>query len=198
MEIQNLPWYGQFLVFFLIALLFGGGLFWYLEYDSNETAIERYSSRIETLNRDILRAEQKQRQLPQLRKDMEQTKIKLEQIKTILPEKEDVEQILKRIQALISNARLKMLSFKPMNYVAKKIYFEKPIKIQIEGNYHNTAIFFDKLSKLKKIFTVNNLSIKPLNRGRSNDFTIMADFTAVLYLYRDTTPQKETAGGKKK
>jgi Tfp pilus assembly protein PilO len=54
-------------------------------------------------------------------------------------------------------------------------------------------MFFDQLSKLKKIFTVNNLTLRPLSK-MTRDFTVKATFTAVTYTFRDKqAPKKTTA-----
>ena len=61
---------------------------------------------------------------------------------------------------------------------------EWPIAISLEGNYHNLGIFFDQVSRLKKIFTIDKLHITPL-KSLSYDYTIQASFIAMTYIYRE-------------
>ena len=73
----------------------------------------------------------------------------------------------------------------------RDIYLEWPIVISLEGNYHNLGIFFDQVSRMKKIFTIDGLSISPM-RTLSYDYTITATFTATTYIYREGGKVKKT------
>ena len=93
-------------------------------------------------------------------------------------------QILRKIQAIASNARLKTSTFNFSKEINRDIYLEWPIAISLEGNYHNLGIFFDQVSRLKKIFTIDGLHISPLS-SLSYDYTIQASFIAMTYIYRE-------------
>ena len=108
----------------------------------------------------------------------------LEDLKGILPEKKEVSQILRKIQAIASNARLKTSTFNFNKEVSRDIYLEWPIAISLEGNYHNLGLFFDQVARMKKIFTIDSLHITPLN-SLSYDYTIQANFIATTYIYRE-------------
>lgn len=187
MEIQNLPWYGQLLVFLLI----GGillGIFYYVHYSPTQDTISSIDTEIENIEREIKRAEQKESKLKMIREELETKQAVLEKLKGILPEKEEISSILKRIQTIITSARLRIEKYDPQSLRPREVYIENPISIVLDGNYHNLGIFFDQLSKLKKIFTVDNLAINPLG-GMDREYTIKATFTATTYLYRET-PKK--------
>jgi type IV pilus assembly protein PilO len=93
----------------------------------------------------------------------------------------------------VSGARLRIQRWTTQARRRQEIYVEHPIAITVDGNYHNLGIFFDQLAKLKKIFTVNNLSIRPIPRMTST-FTIKASFTASTYTFRE---RKKTARGRR-
>ena len=119
----------------------------------------------------------------------------LEELKGILPEKKEVSQILRKIQAIASNARLKTSTFTFNKEVNRDIYLEWPIAISLEGNYHNLGIFFDQVSRMKKIFTIDGLHITPLN-SLSYDYTIPANFTATTYIYREGGAAKKAVANR--
>lgn len=184
MEFQNLPWYGQLLVFLII----GGiaiGIFYYVHYSPTEANIDGIETEIDAIEREIKRAEQKESKLKLISEELETKKAVLERLKAILPEKEEISIILKRIQNIITSARLRIQKYDPQNLRPREVYIENPIAIILEGNYHNLGIFFDQLSRLKKIFTVDGLSINPLT-NMDREYTIRATFTATTYLYRET------------
>jgi type IV pilus assembly protein PilO len=189
MDLQSLPWYLQLLVFLVI----GGiviGIFYYIHYSPNQDTINRINTDIEAIEQEIKRAEQKEAKLKQIQEELEIKKTVLEKLKAILPEKEEISQILKKIQSIISNARLRIQKYDPQTLRTRNIIIESPISIILEGNYHNLGIFFDQLSKLKKIYTVDGLNISPLRR-MTREFSIRASFTATTYLYREVKPKKK-------
>ncbi len=183
MELQNLPWYGQLLVFLLIGgILFG--IFYFAHYADTQTRIEGIESQIEILEREIRQLEKKKSKIKDMQAEVEQKKAVLEKLKEILPEKKEISQILKKVQSIITSARLDIQQWNTLPERGREIYNEVPFGITVEGNYHNLGMFFDQLSKLKKIFTVNSLSLKPLSK-MSRAYTVKANFTAVTYTFRE-------------
>lgn len=49
------------------------------------------------------------------------------------------------------------LSFVPNTELQKDFYAEIPIEIKMRGPYHNLGLFLDKISKMDRIVTVNNI-----------------------------------------
>lgn len=186
MDLQSLPWYAQFLVFLLIGgILFG--IFYMLHYSDGQTKIENLDKQIDKLEIEIRKAEKKERQLKQIKEEKEAKEKVLEKLKEILPEEKEIAQILRRVQGIITNARLKIHKWATNKDQRKEIYTEVPISISLDGNYHNLGQFFDQLSRLKKIFTVNGLEISPITKMTSL-YTIKARFTASTYTYQERAP----------
>ena len=182
MDLQSLPWYGQLGVFLLIgALLFG--LFWYLQYSPNEKVITRIEKDIDEIEGKIRIAERQEGKLKQLQDEIANYESTLEELKLILPEESEVSEIIKKIQSIISSARLKIGKFAEQKKSVKPVYVEVPYSISLEGTYHNLGVFFDQLSRLQKIFTVNNLSISPIKQ-KISDYSISANFNTSTYIYR--------------
>ena len=189
MELQNLPWYGQLLVFLLVgAVLFG--IFYFIVYSPTQDEINALVSQSEKLQEDIRKAEKSEAKLEKLKEEKGANEKILEELKGILPEKKEFAQHLRKIQAIASNARLKTSTFNFGKEIARDYYMEWPISISLEGNYHNLGIFFDQVSRLKKIFTIDQLRISPL-KSLSYDYTIQATFVAMTYIYREGGPPKK-------
>ena len=147
MEIQNLPWYGQLLVFLVIgAVLFG--IFYFVIYSPTQDEINALVVQSEKLQDEIRKAEKNESKLEKLKEEKTRNEKILEDLKGILPEKKEVSQILRKIQAIASNARLKTSTFTFNKETNREIYMEWPIAISLEGNYHNLGIFFDQAAPL--------------------------------------------------
>jgi type IV pilus assembly protein PilO len=191
MELQNLPWYGQLLVFLLVgAILFG--IFYFVVYSPTQDEISSIVTQSGQLQEEIRKAERNQDKLKKLEEEKELNEKILEDLKGILPEKKEVSQILRKIQAIASNARLKTSAFTFNKENGRDIYLEWPIAISLEGNYHNLGIFFDQVSRMKKIFNIDSLHITPLSNA-NYDYTITANFTATTYIYREKPLAKAPA-----
>lgn len=184
MDLQSLPWYGQLLVFLLIGGI-AFGIFYMVYYSDNQDQIGRLDNEIEGIEREIKKAEKKEMQLKQIKEEKEAKEKVLDKLKEILPEEKEISQILRKIQSIISTARLKIQKWATQKERPREIYVEHPIAISLDGSYHNLGIFFDQLSKLKKIFTVDNLSIKPITK-MTPTYSVKASFTAFTYTYRET------------
>lgn len=195
MDLQSLPWYGQFLVFMLIGGI-AFGLFYMLHYSDVETKIDGTVQQIDRLELEIRNAEKKEIQLPQIREEMALKEKALENLKEILPEQKEISQIIRKVQAILLAARLRIQRWTTRPERRRKVYNEIPIDIRLDGNYHNLGVFFDQLSKLKKIFTINNLRITAVPRSTTT-FSIKANFTASTYTYREAT-KKGARGGRRR
>jgi type IV pilus assembly protein PilO len=194
MDIQNLPWYGQMLVFLVVGVVFFG-IFYFIVYSPTQDEISSIVVQSEKLQEEIRKAEKNESKLKKLEDEKVNNEAILEELKGILPEKQEVSQILRKIQAIASNARLKTSTFTFNNESKRDIYLEWPIVISLEGNYHNLGMFFDQVARLKKIFTIDGLHISPLNT-LSYDYTIRANFTATTYIYNESTAARKVVGKK--
>ena len=160
MDIQNLPWYGQLLVFLVVGVVFFG-IFYFIVYSPTQDEISAIVAQSEKLQEEIRKAEKNESRLKKLEEEKANNESILEDLKGILPEKQEVSQILRKIQAIASNSRLKTSTFTFSNETRRDIYLEWPIAISLEGNYHNLGVFFDQVARLKKIFTIDGLAHLP-------------------------------------
>ncbi len=196
MDLQSLPWYGQFLVFLFIgavAFLF----FYFMVYSGTQDQINGLVSQIEQLDVEIKTAEKKEGKQKQLQDEVKRREVLLEKLKEILPEQNEIAGIIKKIESLMSASRLKIERWAPPVQRRKEIYIEHQYAIDIEGGYHNLGVFFDQLSRIKKIFTVNALEIRPV-RKRDSPHIIGASFKACTYTYLESKPEPKKASPRRR
>lgn len=195
MDIRNLPWYGQMAAFLVVGVA-ALAVFYFLQYQPVSSEIDSIAQQSELLLKDIRIAERNKDKLKRLEEERFRNAAILEDLKGIMPDKKEVGGILKNIQLLASNARLKMPKFTPGAVVARDIYLEWPIAITLEGNYHNLGIFFDQVSRLKKIFNINGLRLSPKG-NMTAEYSVTANFTATTYVYQERAKAAARPGAKK-
>jgi len=86
-----------------------------------------------------------------------------------LPNDKQLEVLLTDISNLGKTAGVEVKSFKRQQEVLHDFYAEVPIEIEIEGEYHDIARFFDLMSKLPRI--VNMGAIKMSIKSESIEST---------------------------
>jgi len=69
-----------------------------------------------------------------------------------------------------------------------EFYKEFPIQMEIEGDYHDLGVFFDRISKYSRIINVSNVVITAKNQGKGS---IASNFTATTFVYDDKGAQQQ-------
>ena len=182
---KDWPWYGYVLLALIIL-----GLFYFLHYKGkNEELQSVREERIRT-EAEIVELRAKKEQMDQIEKEIEEMKVTLSQLETIIPLREEISDILRKIQQLAWDSRLNIEKFIPKADVDKEFYYEKPISIEITGNYHNLALFYDRLSNFSRLYNIEDFIIKSL-RNQTDASTITAQSTATTYIFKEEQPEAQ-------
>ncbi|NIN91400.1 type 4a pilus biogenesis protein PilO, partial [bacterium] len=103
---------------------------------------------------------QKNLQLSRIEEELVDLRKILNELEAIIPKRRELANIINQIHQLAINSRLNISKFQPRGEVDMEFYYEWPISIEITGNYHNLAMFFDRLSNFSRLFNVEDFSIK--------------------------------------
>jgi type IV pilus assembly protein PilO len=189
LEIEEKPWYYALGVGLLIGALLAGGTYWFWFRPLGEE-IQAKKTELEGLNQEIAKGRAAERKLAQFREEVKRLELELSKLLQILPSKRNTEDLIKRIETLTRQGDFTLKKFTPGEFVQKEFYAEWPITIQVEGTYHNLALFFDRMSRFSRIINVEELKISTLDNvpGKS----IAASFVAKTFIY---TGNEAGAGG---
>lgn len=189
---RDWPWYGHLLVAVLIF-----GLFYLAYYRPKNTDLESVrNQRIEVENA-VKRLKEKKQQLDQIEAELKTMNATLKNLETIIPQKEEIDVILRRIQQMAFDSRINIIRFVPNPLINQEFFSEKPITMQLSGNYHNLAIFFNRLGNFSRLFTIEDFAIDA-TRDQSDTTTITADITAKTYIFLEEEAMEEKPPVKKK
>ena len=84
----------------------------------------------------------------------------LERLRAVLPEEQDVADLLRRVQAMATQSNLTILGFTPQAVAKKQLHAEWPIGLQLEGTYHDLGSFLERVSKFPRIINVGDIKIE--------------------------------------
>ena len=106
----------------------------------------------------------------------------LAKAKKDLPNEREIPELLRRISSIGKKIGLEFLLFQPLPEVPREFYADVPVKLKIEGSFHEVATFFDRIGKLNRIVNVRDISMSsPFER--SGKIILTTDGTAVTYRF---------------
>jgi type IV pilus assembly protein PilO len=190
--LTKLPWYGQVGAFLGLSAA-GLAAFFYLYVSPMQEEMTQRQRKLDALQGDIRKSQAIAQRLPQFRAEVADLEMRLETLKNVLPEEKDMGDLLRRLQTLAVQSNLTIRSFKPSpTPVPKQLHSEIPINLQLDGAYHNLAIFFDRVAKFPRIIHVSGIDIKAKDRQEPNS-TITADCVATTFVLLEGNKKATTA-----
>jgi len=193
-SLTKLPWYGQVGAFVVLALGAAGAFYYYYEMPQ-QTEIDSRRAQLVTLQRDIAMGRNTAKKLPEFQGQVKELEAKLNNLKAVLPEEKDAADLLRRMQTVATQSNLTIKGFKPSPTVTKQLHAEWPISLELEGTYHNLALFFDRVGKFTRIVNINGLAIHGRERPDANA-TIAASCVATTFVLLDKPGAPAKPGSK--
>jgi type IV pilus assembly protein PilO len=182
-SLSNLPWYGQIGAFVVVCATAVWG-FHNFYADEKLAEIQAQRARVTSLKADIERGVKTAQQLPQFRAQVAELQRKLDELKAILPDQKDAQDILRRVDTLARQSNLKVSSFAPKTSTKKQMHEEWPIEMQVEGTYHDLGFFFDRIARFPRIINVGDVQIRARDQQVAGA-TITARYTATTFVLID-------------
>ena len=170
------------------------GAFTYFSFLPKFTQTHQLKNEIDDLERMLVIATRKARQLPRYREMKAKREADLIIAKKALPNKKEIPDLLTGISRAGKDAGLEFLLFQPKAENKKEFYAEIPVSIKVNGAYHNIAIFFDKVARLFRVVNITNINMK----GNSGTRKLDTSCTAITYRFLEPKPEtKVKKKGKK-
>src|SRR5215813_14541992 len=179
LKLEEKKWYFALGVGIFIAILLALAVqyFWFTGMNAD---IKKKRTELDGLNQEIQKGRAAERKLSQFREEVKRLEIDLSKLLQILPSKRNTEDLIKRIEALTRQGDFSLKKFTPGDFISKDFYSEWPITIQLDGTYHNLALFFDRMSRFSRIINVEEMKIGGMDApGKS----IAASFVAKTFIY---------------
>lgn len=107
-----------------------------------------------------------------------------------LPGKTEIPNLLVDISQTGLAAGLEEKLFQPMEENRREFYAEKPIRIRLDGSYHELGNFVSDIAALPRIVTLHDIEIAPSESGAFDQLVL--NVTAKTYRYLE---ENELEGG---
>jgi type IV pilus assembly protein PilO len=119
----------------------------------------------------------------QFKEEVKKLELELEKLLRILPSRYNTDELIKKVETLANQGEFNLRRFAPDKLSPKEFYAEWPIRVDLDGTYHNLALFFDKLAKFSRIINIQELNIQALPPSPNAKRTISANFIAKTFIY---------------
>jgi type IV pilus assembly protein PilO len=189
--ISKLPWYAQVGAFVVLALGGVGGFFYYYEMPARADMDIR-EGQLKAIRADVAKGLATANQLSQFRSQVDDLQTRLASLSAVLPNEKDAGDFLRQLQIVATQSNLTIKSFKPGATVTEQLHADWPIALELDGTYHNLAIFFDRVGKFPRIVNISGLEVKAKDKPDANS-TITAKCVATTFVLLDPA---EVAAGK--
>jgi len=173
------------------GILFAG--YWYIVKDQI-VDLETRERKEQALKKTYLEKKALAINLPAYKKQMEEIRQRFGLLLGQLPDKNEVPELLIDITQAGLGQGLKFNLFDPGNKSIKDFYALLPIKIDVNGSYHEYGEFISDLATLPRIVTIGNVKIS----GKKGLLTMSAFVNTYHYLDDEELAKKPKPGAKKK
>ena len=190
-SLSKLPWYGQVGAFVALSLA-AAGAFWNWYARDTQTRIDQRLTELTGLRQEIDRGLATAKRLPEFRREVGSLEAQLERLRAVLPEEQDVSDLLRRVQAMATQSNLAILGFAPKAVAKKQLHAEWPIGLKLEGSYHDVGSFLERVSKFPRIINVGDIKIDA-RTSQSDGSTVTAECTATTFVLLETATAKPAA-----
>lgn len=178
-----------------------GPVVWF-SYIPKHKHITELTESYERLTAELESAKRRASQLGKYKAEMKEVESKFNIARQALPESEEIPALLTSISHAGQDSGLEFILFRPERENRMDFYAEIPVSIQVVGEYHDTALFFERVSRLDRIVNIKDIRMADIKqqRGRKRKNTgedvneLNISCTAVTYKFLDTAPAQTTPG----
>jgi type IV pilus assembly protein PilO len=190
--LEGKPWYIGFAIGLGIGLIvFALGFWQFLQPKRDEYAA--LEAKLAELQNKIQEGRAARQELPKFREEVRQLELELDKLLRILPARRNTPDLMRRVRSLTEQGDFALKSFTPAAPVNKEFFSEWAISINLEGGYHNLALFFDRISRFSRIINIEDLNITALQP--KGQHTIGAQFVAKTFVYLEPEPAPAAGTG---
>jgi type IV pilus assembly protein PilO len=169
------------------TLVLLGGAFYFLVYQPKTDEIRRATDEISGLKMKVMKARRDSSRLQEVEAREVEVNDQFKQALKLLPNEKEVPSLLRNITKLGAESNLVFRLFTPGKESPEHFYYRLPVSIEVSGNYHDVATFFDKVGRMERIVNILNVSMKPQT---TRSTMLITNCEAVTYRFKGSPDEK--------
>jgi type IV pilus assembly protein PilO len=186
-QIEKLALWQRVAAVAAVVVLLLGGAAWFVYLPIYEE-LDQLDQKLQGLEKKLATAKINAAELEKFQLKIQEAEAQFKIAMRALPEKEEIPSLLTNISKSGHEIGLEFLLFEPKAENKKDFYAEIPVVMNLRGDYHSLAIFFDKVARLSRIVNITNITI---NRGKDGKDArdLSSSCTAVTYKFVEAPPE---------
>ncbi len=151
------------------------------------TRIDTLSGDYEKISAELEKARKTVGNLEKLEREYNRLHDKWIAAQGLLPAEEEVATLLRKVTRAGNQAGVEFILFEPQQPMQREFVKENPVKIKVQGEYHELGVFLSKVANLDRIINVSNLQVRPMASSGSDkskveiSYTIEAEMVMTAY-----------------
>jgi type IV pilus assembly protein PilO len=181
------------------TLVLGLVAYYILFYDDLAKSIDRARTEETTLHADLATARQNEYAYQRDLAELTERQQRQNQLAKVLPNSTEYPAFLSSLQSVSNISGITLIAWSPQPEVVEKYYARVPMKLDVEGKFHQIAKFFYGVGQLDRIINMENIS---MTDPKEVDKDYVVKVTALATAFRalaptDNTPADKRPGGGK-
>ena len=192
-KIERLSKVQRLLITLGIVVVILAASVWFL-FKPQYERINKLTDQLKKVEKQLVKAKKNAAELEKFQAKMKEAEAQFKLAMKALPEKEEIPSLLTSISKSGQDVGLEFLLFEPKAENRKEFYAEIPVAMNIKGDYHNLAIFFDKVARLSRIVNIRGISMSRIQ----DTSDLSTSCTAVTYKFVEPEPPKNNKKKKRR
>lgn len=195
-KFKQLAWHLQLIILVCIAAVLYAGV-WYFGTSSYHAEVQGLNDQVAQLKSENEAARVATQRINEFRSLYATKEVEYDELKVLLPEQREITNILAGLQLTAKESRLIVQRFSPQEDVAQDALMAKPVQIEVDSNFNNLRVFFEKMAELQRIVSITDFKLMQLDK-QSDNRTLHAQFLLTAYYASPedlTQPQTAPAPG---
>jgi len=187
-NLNNLPAPIRHCLYIVLILALAGMWYWIYQKPRNEE-LASINIKNDRLLVQLRQAETVKTQYEKYQRDLREIDERMVALQSILPTEKEAAAFLRTVQEMAGSSNLKINLFRPRALVAHDFYFDWPVEVRLEGNYHGLGRFFESLGQAQRIVDVPTVTINNIANQTNPSWTLTATGTVQTYVQGDLSSQ---------
>jgi type IV pilus assembly protein PilO len=166
-------------IFLLDYFLVIDGQFAELQQLSNEGEPE---GRLQQVQKKLLEKQQQAAHLTEYKREVERLKQQVKEAQEQLPTQAEIPKLMRDVAYEGQQSGLIIKRFELSSEQQRGSFSAVPVKMLVDGSYHEVAVFLDRLSKMSRIVNVTNISLKN-PRIVNKKIVLQGDYVATTFRF---------------
>jgi len=121
--------------------------------------------------------------LNEFKRKKEKLEQQLAEALTELPILPEIDELLRQLNDVAKKAGLEITSVTPGVESSESFYAKIPIAMVVQGSYEEIAVFFESVSKLRRIVNISNVKLAA-TASKSDKVVLDASFSAMAFRFK--------------